>query len=95
MRGCNCPFFIEKGHLSNGCLQLDLKINSITLKKGMTAGACSKKHSTLENTRFLQVVSGSNDGHIHMYCFNCSFEITMCLEYKYLSNTLHIRNSWL
>ena len=42
MPGCNCSFIIEKGVL---------RINSIPMKKGMTANVCSREtHSTFENT---------------------------------------------
>ena len=45
----------KKGHLSNGWLQLELQINSISLKKGWLQELVSKKHSTFENTKTLQV----------------------------------------
>ena len=37
----------EKSHSSNGWLQLELRINSIPLKKGMTTSACFKETSVL------------------------------------------------
>ena len=57
MSGCNYSFIIEKGNSLNGWLQLDLWINSIPMKKGMTESACLKEHNTIENTRLLQVAS--------------------------------------
>ena len=39
----------------------------------MTLGACLKKHSTLENTRSLQMPSWNDDGVTQMYGCKCSF----------------------
>ena len=48
--------------------------NSDTFHAVMTtAGACSKKHSTLENTRLLQMASWNDDGVTQMYGCKCSF----------------------
>ena len=71
---------IEKSNSSNGWLQLDLRINSITLKKGMTASACLKETQSLENTCLLQMTSWNNDGTTQMYGSKCSFEITIHLN---------------
>ena len=81
MRGYNCFFIIEKGPFMD-MVQLGLQINWFPLKKGMTASTCSKKHSTLENTRSLQVVSWKNDGNAQMYSCKCSFELTIRLNWN-------------
>ena len=47
-----------------------LGINSVPMKKEMTASACLK-----ENTRLLQVASWNNDGTTQMYGCECYFEI--------------------
>ena len=47
----------------------------------------SKKHSTLENIRSLQVASWNNKGTTQVHGCKCSFEIS--------SKTLCIHNSWL
>ena len=43
MSGCNYSFIIEEGLSSNGWLQLELRINSLLLKKGMTTKTCLKE----------------------------------------------------
>ena len=54
--GSNYSFILEISHLSNGWLQLELRINPKSLKKGWLQVLVSKKHSIFENTRLLQVV---------------------------------------
>ena len=75
----NCPFNIKKGHSSNGWLQFELRVNPMPFKKGITASASSKKHSTLGNTRSLLAAYWNNDGNTQIYgwllniiWFNCS-----------------------
>ena len=46
----------------------------------MTASACLKKHSTVENTRSLQMASWKNDGTAQMNGCNFSFEIKIRLK---------------
>ena len=43
MSGCNYSFIIEEGLSSNGWLQLELRINSLLLKKGITTKTCLKE----------------------------------------------------
>ena len=43
MSGCNYSFTIEKGPSLNGWLQLELRGNSLRLKKGMATSACVKE----------------------------------------------------
>ena len=64
-------------------------------KKGRPQVLVSRKHSTLENTRSLQVTSWEIEGTTQMYGCKCSFKITVRLKQKYLPNSLHVRNSWL
>ena len=45
MSCCNYSFIIKKGNSSNGWLQLNLQINSIPMKKGMTASALLKRNT--------------------------------------------------
>ena len=54
--GSNYFFILEKSHLWNGWLQLELRIDPKSLKKGWLQVLVSKKHSIFENTRLLQVV---------------------------------------
>ena len=44
MRGCNCSFIIEKGPFREWmALQLELRINSISLKNGISTSASLKE----------------------------------------------------
>ena len=62
------------------------------LWKHTMASAISKKYSTLENTRSLQVTSWNNDGTTQMFRCKCSFELTIGLKQKCLSITLYVHN---
>ena len=63
---CVAAFALLFCSLSNGWLQLKLRINSILLKKRWLQVLVSKKHSSLENTRSLQKASWNNDSTTHM-----------------------------
>ena len=90
---------------SNGWLQLELRINSIPLEKGMTISVCFKENNTLENTKLiiakvtantqssLQKDPWNNDGTTQIYGCKCSFEIKIRFKSKYLTHKLYLSNS--
>ena len=89
----NTVFALLFCYISNGWLQLELELTQYLWKKGWLQVLVSKKHSKLENTRSLGKTSWNNDGTTQIYGCKCSFEITISLKWKYLSNTLYIDNS--
>ena len=92
-----CQIVIEKGPFVEWLSDCNWngKLTQNSWKQGWLKVLISKKHSTHENTRSLQVASWNNDGTIQIYGCKCSFEITICLKQKYLSHTLYIIHSWL
>ena len=61
LKECVAAFALLFCYSSNGWLQLELRINSIPLKKG------KKKHTTLENTRSLQKTFWKDNGTAQIY----------------------------
>ena len=55
------------------------KLTQCLWKQGWLEVLISMKHSTLENTRSLQVTSWINDGTTQIYGCKWSFEITICV----------------
>ena len=58
MFGCDCSFIIEKGPF----VDWNGELTQYLWKQGWLQVLISKKHSTLENTRSMQVASWNNDG---------------------------------
>ena len=71
--------------------ELKLEINSVPLKKGMTALLQRNKVplKILDRCKWPPEIMTET---LKMYGCKWSFEIKIRLEYKYLSNTLHILN---
>ena len=92
-RGCNFSFIIEKGSFIKWMTELKLEINSVPLKKGMTALLQRNKVplKILDHCKWPPEIMTVT---LKMYGCKWSFEKKIRLEYKYLSNTLHILNLW-
>ena len=74
-------------HCMDGC-NWNCELTQYLWKKRWLRVVVSKKHSTLENTSYLQRASCNNDDTTQIYDCKCSFETTIHLKQKYLSNTL-------
>ena len=73
MCGYNCSFIIEKGSLTEWIAATGGESTQCLWKQRQLQVLLSKKDSTLENTRSLQVTSWDNDGSYQMYDWKSSF----------------------
>ena len=79
MCGYNFFFIIEKGSFVEWMAATGGELTQYLWKQRQLQVLISKKESTLENIRSLQVATWNNDGTIQMYGCKFSFEIAIRL----------------
>ena len=80
MCGYNCSFIIEKGPFAEWMAATGGELTQYLWKQRRLQVLISKKDSTLENAKSLQVASWNNDVTTQIYSCKCSFEVTIRLK---------------